>query len=106
MGSRAFFPLLSNSRSLVQGAPIAAMRRRLKVASIVHDEVLLEAASVAAYTHPVVNWITAGMGREQSWQTSRERREAVGKTITLAPDNPDLRLDLEILSAWHATLEP
>src|SRR5687768_7437579 len=104
--SRVFFPLASNSRSLVQGAPIATVRERLKVASLMYDEVLLEGSSIAVYSGPMINVILLGDGSRDSWETSRQRSAAAGKSLTLAPENPTLRVEIEITSAWHASFEP
>ncbi|VXB06333.1 hypothetical protein [Aeromicrobium sp. 9AM] len=45
-------PLRSNAYSLVAGAPVAAMRRRLKQAGVSYDHVLLEGGGLG---------ITAGL---------------------------------------------
>src|SRR5215472_12709384 len=40
--SALYVPLRSNANSLVTGTPIAALRRRLKYASVFHDTLILE----------------------------------------------------------------
>ena len=71
-----FVPLRSNAKTLVTGAPIAALRRRLKYASVFHDQLFLEC----------VLQMQAGEGGSSSfvvpatedcparWQTPRQRQ--------------------------------
>jgi hypothetical protein len=64
--SAPYVPLRSNAKSLVTGAPIAALRRRLKYASMFHDTLILESGILRMH---------AGAGNEcgASWQVSPGR---------------------------------
>jgi hypothetical protein len=50
--SALLVPLRSNAHTLLAGAPVAAMRRRLKWASILFDRVYLEAGILHAQAGP------------------------------------------------------
>jgi len=67
-----FVPLLSNASQLLAGAPVEAVRRKLKYASIVYDRLLLENGSIS---------VQAGRGgsstlgiQDEAFQTVAERR--------------------------------
>ena len=51
-GSVLVVPLRSNAHTLLAGAPIAAMRRRLKFASMVYDRLLLETGIFRVHAGP------------------------------------------------------
>ena len=45
-------PLRSNAAGLVAGAPVAAVRRRLKMASLIYDQILLEGGTAHVQAGP------------------------------------------------------
>jgi hypothetical protein len=117
--SALYVPLRSNAKSLVTGAPIAALRRRLKYGSLFHDTLILEAGILR---------MNAGAGGSFSsidpptqhepprWETPRQRHQAeqspfqisVGRETTpgvpTAAMQPLLASDSAI--SWTATLLP
>jgi hypothetical protein len=114
-----FVPLRSNASTLLAGAPVAAMRRRLKFASLYHDRVLLEAGilSMQYGPHGGASVMTFPTEREPvRWQTPRGRHRAerqpfhwaMGKEDT--PGVPAQTMQTFIASettiAWVATLHP
>lgn len=90
-GRRLLVPLRSNASQLLAGAPVEAVRRKLKFASVVYDELLIEGGSLT---------IQAGEGGsftfptpETDFQTTAQRRAGMGSGfyVTLgAPDAPDI----------------
>jgi hypothetical protein len=111
-------PLRSNASTLLTGAPIAAMRRRLKFASLLYDRVVLEVGLLrlhagAGGSFAVVEYGELGSAR---WQTPAQRGSDqassfqlnVGRETTpgvpAAVTHPVLVSDNEV--AWQATLEP
>src|SRR5262245_5440390 len=80
-----YFPLRSNAHSLLTGAPLRSLLRRLKVAALLHDNVYLEAGEWTARSGPAGS--ISFWNRRQlipGWQTPRERGQAVGKQFHLA----------------------
>src|SRR5688572_5296560 len=77
--STAYFPLRSNAASLLAGRQIGEVRRRIKRAALLHDEVILEGGTYDLHAGPDGSW---GMwrpdtGRER-WQTPAHRAKAQG----------------------------
>lgn len=111
------FPLRSNAKSLVTGAALASVRRRLKAASVLYDAVLLEHGSMS---------IQAGTkGSSAFWrpssdaprfQTPGERGAAQGSDFTLmvgtesvpgeAATNMVPIVHSDTAVCWEPTLEP
>ncbi len=108
-------PLRSNAHTLMT-PPIAAMRRRLKFASLFYDYLLLESG---------ILWVQAGPTGSSSfivppsdedpprWQTAAERHAASGApfVIAITPDNTPGATPRPVVSsdttiAWTATLHP
>lgn len=109
-------PLRSNASTLLAGAPIAAMRRRLKFASLFYDRLFLETGifRVNAGPHGSSSFILPPTeGDPPRWQTPAERRARTGVTFAVAV-SPDGRPDVaprtliasEATIAWTATLHP
>jgi hypothetical protein len=118
-GSALYVPLRSNAKTLVTGGPIAAMRRRLKYASVFHDQLLLESGVLRMHAgsggsfyvveHPAAD-------EPVRWQTPRQRQLAQQAPFQLAVGHertpgvsaevmhPVLASDSEI--SWTATLQP
>lgn len=112
-GTRLLFPLLSNARALVAGAGVAAVRRKLKFASVMFDEVLLEGGSKQISAGPDGNIVLPAPS--ESFQTARERHFAQGSRFSLAigesrqdptPDAMRMVIDSETRLNWRTTLEP
>jgi hypothetical protein len=112
-------PLRSNASTLLAGAPIAAMRRRLKLASLIFDQVLLETGMLSVSAGP------SGASRMTSysenldslrWQTPRERSIATQSRFSVsigAKDIPEASaaqlseiINSETTISWEATLLP
>jgi len=82
-----YFPLASNAHSLVIGRGVESVRGRLKLASILYDNVVLEAGGSSIQAGP-----TASMhfvhsprpGDPESWQTSKERGVAQSGPFALS----------------------
>ena len=113
-------PLASNAHSLLAGRPVEAVRQRLKVASVLYDEVVIEAGHYR---------FSAGAGGAISsrllvpeetlkWQTPQARGDAerhglqvsVGlETVPGQPAPPEVMrtfMQTSVSRAWEATLEP
>ena len=74
-GSTLYVPLRSNAKTLVTGTPIAALRRRLKYASILHDQLVLEPGALLMKAGPQ-GWVTEPRYDQATWQTPRQRHVA------------------------------
>jgi hypothetical protein len=88
-------PLRSNASTLLAGAPIAAVRRRLKFASLFYDRLFLETGifRVNAGPHGSSSFIVPPTeGDPPRWQTPAERRAGTGVTFAVAV-SPDGRPD-------------
>jgi hypothetical protein len=114
-----YVPLRSNAKTLVTGAAITALRRRLKYASVFHEHLVLESGLLRMQAGPggsfsvVERFADPGQAR---WQTPRERHRAgqipfqisIGKESTpgvLAETmHPVMTSDAEV--SWTATLHP
>ncbi len=117
--SALYVPLRSNAKSLVTGAPIAALRRRLKYASVFHDTLILESGILRMHAGAGGSFSSVDPPTENdppSWETPRQRHQAeqapfqisIGRETTpgvpAATMQPMLASDSEI--AWTATLLP
>lgn len=116
--SSLLIPLRSNAHGLLAGAPVAAVRRRLKAASLYHDSMLLELGVLRLSAGP--NGSTAivehNSRAETKFQTSRERNAAqsggfvvsIGAESTPGVASTDLApfLQSQTTAHWTATLEP
>jgi len=117
--SALYVPLRSNAKTLVTGRPIAALRRRLKYASVFHDRLFLESGVLrlqageggsSSFVEP------ATTDRPARWQTPRQRQLAQQSSFQIAVGSettpgvpaetmhPVLSSDSAI--SWTATLEP
>lgn len=115
-GSVLVVPVRSNAHTLLAGAPIAAMRRRLKFASLFYDRLLLETGilRVHAGPHGSSSFIVPPTDDDPPrWQTPAERRAGTGATFVVAvsPDGrpdapPQTAVASEATIAWTATLHP
>src|SRR6266566_3895091 len=85
--SSIYFPLRSNAASLLSGAPIHSVMRRIKLAALLHDKVLIEDGTWSGQAGPrgcVTMWGPVDGSRAVKWQTPRERGDAVGKEFVVA----------------------
>jgi hypothetical protein len=111
--------LRSNANTLVTGAPISAMRRRLKYASLLYDRVLLESGLLRMHagsggSFAVVEHLP--LGAQVRWQTPAQRHAeqaapfqlGIGReTVPGVPAEsmmPTIASDSEV--GWNATLHP
>jgi len=72
-------PLRSNAKTLVSGQPIAALRRRLKYASVFHDQLCLESGVLRMHAGEGGSWSVvepATVDHPARWQTPRQRQLA------------------------------
>jgi hypothetical protein len=114
-----YFPLRSNAASLITGQGIAEVRRRLMLASLLHDEVWIEAGllSVMAGADGSNSWHHRGLDPATvSWQSPRSRHRGEDVEFGVAfgresvpgvavPPTHAMRLGTSSIS-WEATFEP
>jgi len=109
-------PLRSNASTLLTGAPIAALRRRLKFASLFYDRLLLETGIFRAYAGltGVSSFIVPPTEQDPPrWQTPAERHAGTGATFAVAlgrdgshDARPQTVISSEASISWTATLHP
>jgi hypothetical protein len=109
-------PLRSNASTLLAGAPVAALRRRLKFASLFFDRLLLETGIYRVNAGPTAasSFIVPPTEDDPPrWQTPADRHARIGKKFTVAfskdpPPNADLHtiVSSEASISWAATLHP
>jgi hypothetical protein len=117
--STLLVPLRSNASTLLTGRPIAAMRRRLKLASVYHDRLLLEAGILMVQVGPKGGSTWHTMPTEQQtvrWQTPHARhlaeqgrfQLAMGREMTpgVLAETMSTFIDSETSICWVATLDP
>jgi hypothetical protein len=86
---KVFFPLASNAHALVTGGPIASVRARLKVSSLLYENVLVEAGQMSIQAGPngAQSWRRSNRPDSvAAWQTpmGRKRGQAVPFTLAMA----------------------
>jgi len=109
-------PLRSNAYTLLTGKPIAAMRRRLKFASLFYDRLLLETGTFRVNAGPTGSSSFIVPPTEQDpphWQTPAERHAGTGVpfAVMLTPEGrPEVAPRTAVSSvasiSWTATLHP
>ncbi|MGO8896695.1 MAG: hypothetical protein ACLQB1_44420 [Streptosporangiaceae bacterium] len=110
-------PLRSNAHTLLAGAPVAAMRRRLKFASLFFDKLYLEAGVFRMDAGPTGYFDTLEPARDGTrWQTAAQRSAAQASSFGLAmgreivPGTPAPTMHTVMASetsrSWVATLDP
>lgn len=114
------FPLASNAHALISGSSIDSVRVRLKVASLLYDQVLVETGQRLIMAGPEGS-ITlprpTSPDRPPAWQTPRERHEGQTSPFSLdmSPEHepgvpstePFQRVVHSMASiSWSPTLEP
>lgn len=109
--------LRANAHGLLAGAPVGAIRRRLKQASLLYDRVLLEAGTLRVDAGPGGSASFWSLPRDSAWQTAMERRRATDAPFTVSvaagsgprvaasgPYQPVVSSPTSV--SWVATLEP
>jgi|SRR5579863_6314972 len=109
----------ANAHSLLAGGPVASVRRRLKVGSILYEMVVLESGLYRAQAGPAGSTNSREAfhpDHRPGWQTARERSAVLGKTFSLAvgvesaPGVPATAMHPVFASesqiCWTATLDP
>lgn len=117
--STLLVPLRSNGSTLVAGAPVAAFRRRLKYASILFDQLLLEGGVLRLNAGPSLSFSVVELFNPQAparWQTATARHAAEKNPFQLAigkEDTPGVPPAImhpagysETSISWVATLYP
>jgi len=109
-------PVRSNASTLLAGAPIAALRRRLKFASLFFDRLILESGIFKVSAGPTgasAFIVPADESVPPRWQTPAQRHALIGRRFTVAfskdppPDATLLPLvSSEAAISWVATLHP
>lgn len=109
--------LRSNAHTLLAGAPVAAMRRRLKFASLFFDKLYLEAGVFRMEAGPAGGFSTLEPAIDGTrWQTPAQRRTAqassfqvaIGRELVPGTHAPAMRTVMESPTShsWAATLDP
>ena len=115
--SRMYFPLRGNSHSLLAGRPAQAVRRRLVVAALLHDEVIVDEGMWDGMSGPQgrvemrlpLHQMPEGVDR---FQTAAQRHSARGAEFHFAvrPDDANGGFHDLVRSQttihWQATFEP
>ena len=114
--STIYFPLSSNTRSLLAGAPVRSVIRRIKVGALFHDHVVLQGGQWDRTAGPRggMSWWTPPKAHGARWQTAQERGGAKGRLFSLGmkPDGAPSEapfvaiLNSEASISWRATFEP
>jgi hypothetical protein len=109
-------PLRSNAYALLTGASVAAVRRRLKFASLFFDRVLLETGIFRVYAGPngASSFIVPPTEQDPPrWQTPAERHAATGVPFVVALSDgrtqdavPQAAVTSVTSISWAATLHP
>lgn len=118
--STVLFPLASNAHALISGGPVANVRSRLKIASLVYETVLMEAGEMNVSAGPQGSFATrTGYASDRlfKWQTPKGRGTAQAKPFHVSfaaesqPGVPAKGPFHQILHSpttisWRPTLEP
>ena len=111
-----YFPLKSNAHALLAGRPIEAVRKRLKFASLLHDDVYLESGllQIQAGAKGAIEFGTGSSDVDAEWQTPSERGALQGGEFVFsirkegeestASSAATLRSSAAI--SWNPTFEP
>ncbi len=103
-----FVPVMSNAHTLLTGAPVAALRNRLKFASIFFDRIALQAGILKRWAGPGGGARSVDVIEEAPrWQTPSQRgvllRTHLKAWASVLPPGLD---PLKEAVVWIATLEP
>lgn len=109
----------ANAHGLLAGAPVASVRRRLKIASLLYDRLLLEEGILDVQAGPQGSSVfrhSTTADEPTAWQTARQRSAVKGKTFTIGVGRESTSgvpaetvravLSSETVIRWRATLEP
>ena len=115
MPTRVYFPLRSNASALVAGLGVESVRRRLKLCSLLYDEVFIETGQRSIQAGP--NGSFDGSRQTERWQTSHERSVAqkggfqISMAVESTPGVPAAGPYTPIVNSkasisWEPTLTP
>jgi hypothetical protein len=115
--SRIYFPVQANAHSLVAGGPARSVRRRLILAALMHDQVLVDEGTWQGWSGPSGSQELRSMpggieGMAEDFQTAAARGRATGANFYAAaklqgsPGPSRVVLQSEATIAWKATFEP
>jgi hypothetical protein len=113
-------PVASNAHSLVAGTPVESVRRRLKIASLLYDGLILEAGAfrLSAGPNGSTAFRVAPSAQTHRWQTARERgiAERGGSQVSIGLASVSGQVAdaaamqtfylTKVTRAWDATLQP
>lgn len=71
-----WFPIRSNAHSLVSGSGVAGVRRRIKLASVISDQLWLDEGTLDVQAGPMASaafWVPPNPNERPNWQTPAER---------------------------------
>lgn len=115
-GPKVYFPLASNAHALLKGRPLEGVRRRLKVASLLHEEILLESGllRIQAGANGAIALGTPDSTIEAEWQSPSERGTlqageftvSIGRQGTDPTGDEGTTLRSNSAIAWNPTFEP
>ncbi len=116
-GSGIFFPLRSNAKSLVAGAPAQSVVAGLKLASLLYDRVLVEDGEYRIQGGPGGGsrfWTPPDGEAPRAWQrpSERSREQASNFSLAMKPSTAPadahamVVLDSPASVSWRATFEP
>ena len=110
--SEIYFPLQSNAHSLLTGAPVESVRRRLKSGFLFYHEVYLEAGTTEIFAGPNGSVSSSHFDERAVWQTPKSRAKAIGTAvwINIRPDGSPgpfrTVMHSPVSISWKATLLP
>lgn len=113
--SQIYFPLRSNASALASGPGVAAVRRRILAAALLHDRVILEPGVHRTWAGPAGGADQTAHGEQPArWQSLVERGRATGAVHHVAVRRSDAPSDAPFHAmvqgpatfSWRATYEP
>lgn len=110
MLAKVFFPLRSNASALLQGAPVRSVTDRLKFASLLYEDVMVESGCLMVFVgreSTVILPLVRSAPHNSNWQTPRERASSRGSQIILTHTEEEIRRESSpAIVAWQPTFEP
>lgn len=104
------FPLRSNAYSLVAGAGVESVRRRLKIAALMFDRLILEAGQVTIGAGPTGNVEFPRLSSPARWQAASDRKQGTPLTLAIgsndSPREYRTALHIECSLLWQPTFDP
>lgn len=112
-------PLACNAHALLAGSPVESVRRRLKLASLLYERILLEHGVIQVHAGPTGSFMTRHVpdsGTPSAWQTATQRGKVQASTFGVGvgrettPGIPATEINTLMSSqatiGWVGTLEP